>query len=79
MCFVVPAEVIAVGPGSARVRRGGQVFEVTTYLLDSEVAAGDWLAVQAQRDAVAVVTEAEAAEMLSLYTEISRHLEEVAR
>lgn len=79
MCFAVPAQVIAVGPGTARVRRGEQVFEVTTYLLDSEVAPGDWLAVQAQRDAVAIVTEAEAAEMLSLYAEISRHLEEVAR
>lgn len=79
MCFAVPAQVIAARPGTARVRRGGQVFEVTTYLLDTEVAAGDWLAVQAQRDAVAIVTEAEAAEMLSLYAEISRYLEEAAR
>lgn len=76
MCFVVPAEVIAILPGGARVRRGEAEFQVTTYLLDEEPKPGDWLAIQAQRDAVSILTPAELAEMLSLYDVIARHLEE---
>lgn len=76
MCFAVPVQVLEVLPGGARVARGDAEFAVTTCLLDAAVSPGDWLAVQAQRDAMAILTPQEVEEMLSLYDEIARHLEE---
>jgi hydrogenase maturation factor len=75
MCLAPPARVIEVAAGAALVERGGARFPVLLYLLDDEVRPGDWLAVQAQRLAVARLTEAEAGEMAATFEDIRLHLE----
>lgn len=75
MCFAPPARVIEVGPAAALVERGELRFRVALHLLDEPVAVGDWLAVQAQRQAVARLSAAEAEELLALYEQIHRALE----
>ena len=70
MCLAAPAQVVAVDGLKARVARSGQEFDVSLWRLGEPVAPGDWVAVQAQRDALAVLTEAEAAEMQGLLDEI---------
>lgn len=72
MCFVAPAQVIALEPGHAQVMRAGASFPVMLHLLDEPVAVGDWLAVQAGRYAVARLSEAEARELQALYDDIAR-------
>lgn len=77
MCFVAPAQVVAVLDSEwADVERLGQRFTVSLWLLDDPVACGDWVAVQAQRDAVAILTPEEAAELLELYATIARRMED---
>ena len=75
MCFVAPARVIRLTPQGAEVERNGARFEVSLLLLDDAVAVGDWLAVQAQRQAVARLSDDEAEELLQLYADIAEHLE----
>lgn len=65
MCLAVPCRVVAVGAGSATVERAGARLEVSLLLLEEPVAPGDWLAVQAQRLAVARLAPAEAREILA--------------
>ncbi|MBW6496686.1 MAG: HypC/HybG/HupF family hydrogenase formation chaperone [Burkholderiaceae bacterium] len=75
MCFVSPARVVRLTPGGAEVEREGARFEISLLFLEDAVAVGDWVAVQAQRHAVARLSDDEAAELLRLYAEITRHLE----
>lgn len=78
MCFVVPCRVARpVSPTAVEVERLGERLVVSTFLLEEPPAPGDWVAVQAQRNAVAVLGEDEAMELLSLYDEITRHLEAI--
>ena len=70
MCLAVPMRVIALAPGLALVDRGGVPLPVLLHLLDEPVSVGDWLAVQAQRHALARLTMAEASEMLALYARL---------
>lgn len=70
MCLAAPARVVSVDGLIARVSRDGQEFDVSLWRLGDAVAPGDWVAVQAQRDALAVLTEAEAEEMRALLDEI---------
>ena len=74
MCLAVPMRVVALGPGLALVDRGGVQLPVLLHLLDEPVNVGDWLAVQAQRYAVAKLSDGEAQELLDLYQQIDRHL-----
>jgi hydrogenase maturation factor len=75
MCLASPARVVEVGPGVALVERGGERFPALTHLLDADPAPGDWVAVQARRQAVARLTEAEAREMEGLYALIDAALD----
>lgn len=76
MCFVVPCRVTRlVSPAEIEVDRLGECLRVSSFLLEEPPAVGDWVAVQAQRQAVARLSQQEAAELLSLYEQITRHLE----
>lgn len=76
MCFVVPCRVThLLSPAEIEVERLGEHLRVSTFLLEEPPAVGDWVAVQAQRQAVARLSPEEAEELLSLYEEITRHLE----
>jgi hydrogenase expression/formation protein HypC len=74
MCFAVPAQVVALGPGFALIERGGERLPISLHLLDEPIAVGDWLAVQAQRHAVARLEPDEARELLALYQQIASSL-----
>ncbi|MBK9657589.1 MAG: HypC/HybG/HupF family hydrogenase formation chaperone [Rhodanobacteraceae bacterium] len=74
MCFATPEQVVALGPGFAMIERGGERLPILLHLLDEPVGLGDWLAVQAQRYAVAKLSDGEAQELLDLYQQIDRHL-----
>lgn len=75
MCLAVPMRVVALGPGHALVERGGVQLPVLLHLLDEQVSVGDWLAVQAQRHALARLSEAEAEEMLAIYASLQQAME----
>lgn len=75
MCLAVPMRVVALGPGLALVERGGVQLPVLLHLLDEQVSVGDWLAVQAQRHALARLSEAEAEEMLAIYASLQQAME----
>jgi hydrogenase maturation factor len=78
MCFVAPCRVTALlSPAEVEVERLGERLRVSTFLLEEPPAIGDWVAVQAQRQAVALLSEDEAVELLTLYEEITRHLEAI--
>lgn len=79
MCFAAPAQVVAVGPGFAMIERGDTRLPILLHLLDEPVAVGDWLAVQAQRYAVARLSAEEAGELLALYHDIQHQLAESGR
>ena len=72
MCLAVPMRVVALGPGLALVERGGVQLPVLLHLLDEPVNVGDWLAVQAQRHALARLSPAEAEEMLAIYASLQQ-------
>ena len=72
MCLAVPMRVVALGPGLALVARGGVQLPVLLHLLDEPVNVGDWLAVQAQRHALARLSPAEAEEMLAIYASLQQ-------
>lgn len=74
MCFATPEQVVALGPGFAMIERGGERLPILLHLLDEPVSLGDWLAVQAQRYAVAKLSDGEAQELLDLYQQIDTHL-----
>lgn len=74
MCFAAPAQVVALGPGHAIIERGGVRLPILLHLLDGDVAVGDYLAIQAQRYAVARLTADEAQELLALYQQIDQQL-----
>lgn len=78
MCFAPPARLIRLTPVGAEVERGDLRFEVSLLYLETPVAPGDWLAVQAQHHAIEKLTEAEAQQTLELYASIIRHLEGTA-
>lgn len=71
MCLVVPCRVVEVGDGIATVERAGERLAVSLLLLDGPVEPGTWLAVQAQRLAVARLGEAEARAHLALLEELA--------
>ena len=75
MCLAVPMRVVALGPGLALVDRGGVQLPVLLHLLDEPVNVGDWLAVQAQRHALARLSPAEAEEMLAIYASLQQAME----
>lgn len=75
MCLAVPMRVVALGPGLALVERGGVQLPVLLHLLDEPVNVGDWLAVQAQRHALARLSPAEAEEMLAIYASLQQAME----
>jgi hydrogenase maturation factor len=71
MCLTVPCEVIHVDGETALVVRGAARFEVSLLFLDEAVRPGDWVAVQAQRQAHARLTAEEAREVLAIYEQLS--------
>lgn len=75
MCLAVPMRVVALLPGQALVERGGVQLPVLLNLLDEPVSVGDWLAVQAQRHALARLSEAEAEDMLAIYASLQQAME----
>jgi len=76
MCLVVPCRVTRLlPPAEIEVDRLGVRLRVATFLLDEMPAIGDWVAVQAQRQAVARLDAAEAHELLALYEDLVRHME----
>lgn len=70
MCLTVPCEVIRVDGDSALVGRGDARFEVSLFFLDQVVRPGDWVAVQAQRHAHAILSAEEAQDILDLYARL---------
>ena len=74
MCFATPEQVVELGPGFAVIERGGERVPILLHLLDEAVAIGDWLAVQAQRHAVARLSVDEAEELMALYRQIVGHV-----
>ena len=70
MCLTVPCEVIRVDGDTALVARAGAQFEVSLIFLNEIVRPGDWIAVQAQRHAQAVLSPEEAREILDLYAQL---------
>lgn len=76
MCLTVPCRVIRVEGQTATVARGEETLEVSLVFLDEPVAAGDWIAVQAQRHAFTRLSAEEARDILALYDSISRRIEE---
>jgi hydrogenase assembly chaperone HypC/HupF len=72
MCLVVPCRVVEVSGASATVERLGERLEVSLVLLDGPVEPGAWLAVQAQRLAVARMDEVDAREHLALLDRLAR-------
>ena len=70
MCLTVPCEVIRVDGDTALVARAGARFEVSLLFLDEAVRPGDWVAVQAQRYAHAVLSAEEAHDILDLYARL---------
>ena len=70
MCLTVPCEVIRVDGGLALVARGDARFEVSLLFLDQAVRPGDWVAVQAQHYAHAVLSAEEAQDILDLYARL---------
>jgi len=75
MCFAPPARIVDLAPGRATVEREGARFDVSQHLLDRPVAVGDYVAVQAQRYAVAWLSESEAEEARMLYRQIIESIE----
>lgn len=61
MCIAVPAEVISTDGPTALVDVYGKRFTVSLMMLSEEVAPGDFVALQAQRYAVAKVAREDAA------------------
>lgn len=78
MCFAVPARVVEVGPGTAVVERGDARLRISLHLIEEPVAVGDYLAVQAQRHAVAKLSTEEARELFELYRQIEVALKQPA-
>ncbi len=74
MCLTTPERVVELGPGFAVIEREGQRLPILLHLLDEPVAVGDWLAVQAQRHAVARLSVEEADELIGLYGQIVGHV-----
>jgi hydrogenase assembly chaperone HypC/HupF len=72
MCLTVPCEVVRVEGDTAVVARAGAQFAVSLLFLDQAVRPGDWIAVQAQRHAHAVLTEEEARDILDLYARLDQ-------
>lgn len=72
MCLTVPCRVLSVEGARATVERSGEPLEVSLFLLDEPVAAGDWLAVQAQSLAVARLEPAQARELLAALADLAR-------
>jgi hydrogenase assembly chaperone HypC/HupF len=70
MCLTVPCKVIRIDGETALVARGAARFEVSLLLLDQVVRPGDWVAVQAQRHAQAVLSAEEARDILDLYARL---------
>lgn len=78
MCFATPEQVVELGPGVAIIERSGVRTPILLHLLDEAVAVGDWLAVQAQRHAVAKLSVDEAEELMALYRQIVGHVARTA-
>jgi hydrogenase maturation factor len=60
MCIAVPAEVISTDGPTALVDVYGKRFTVSLMMLSEEVAPGDFVALQAQRYAVAKIAREDA-------------------
>lgn len=60
MCLAVPAEVISIDGPTAVVDVYGRRFPVGLMMMSEAVAPGDFVALQAQRYAVAKVTREDA-------------------
>lgn len=71
MCLTVPCEVVRVDGQTAVVDRAGARFAVSLLFLDEVVRPGDWVAVQAQREARARLSPSEARDILALYEELA--------
>lgn len=74
MCLAAPARVVDLGLGFALIERGGVRLPILLHLLDEPIEIGDYLAVQAQRYAVAKLSAQDAADLLALYQQIDAQL-----
>ena len=75
MCLTVPCKVIRIDGETALVARGAARFEVSLLFLDEAVRPGDWVAVQAQRSAHAVLSAEEARDIFDLYARLGEILD----
>jgi hydrogenase assembly chaperone HypC/HupF len=71
MCLTVPCRVVSVDEPFAVVERGDQHLPVSCATLELMPAVGDWVAVQAQRYAVAIMDDADARLALDLLNRLA--------
>jgi hydrogenase assembly chaperone HypC/HupF len=71
MCLAVPCRVIEVDGLFATVARGDATLAVSLALLEEQPAPGSWVAVQAQRYAVACLSDEDAALALAMFAQIA--------
>jgi hydrogenase maturation factor len=79
MCIAVPAEVVSSDGMTALVDVYGDRFAVSLAMMSEEVAAGEFLAVQARHFAVAKVPRDEAQAARALFESIFPELAARAR
>jgi hydrogenase maturation factor len=71
MCLTVPCRVLSVDAPFAVVARGPAELPVSCATLETMPVVGDWVAVQAQRQAVAILSETDARLALDLLLELA--------
>ena len=74
MCIAVPAEVVSIDGPTALVDVYGKRFVVSLMMLSEQVAPGDFVALQAQRYAVAKIARDDA-EAVRVGVRAPQHLE----
>jgi hydrogenase maturation factor len=79
MCIAVPAEVVSSDGMTALVDVYGDRFAVSLAMMSEEVAAGEFLAVQARRYAVSKIPPDEAHAARSLFESVFPELAALAR
>lgn len=79
MCIAVPAEVISIDGPMALVDVYGKRFSVSLMMMSETVRPGDFVALQAQRYAVARITREDAEVTRRLFEDLFPELADAAQ